>query len=203
MKKLLGAAGSARRLFVLGGALASIALVAFGIGTITVGALGVNEVRHNLKAEQIYFGDAAKDPAVPASLSGKQVTTGAQAREFAKMMRTHALESTEGQVYAQMGRFLDKNGKPTSDPKLAATDPKTGQPVANEARNIWVTETALSTALNQAFFAERVGLFSIATGGIAILIGIGFAVLTFGALRREEEVASATPKVVPAITPQH
>jgi hypothetical protein len=203
MKKVLGAAGSTRRLLVLGGALASIALVVFGIGTITVGALGINEVRDNLKSEQIYFGDASQDHAVPASLSGQQVTTGAEAREFAKVMRRHTLESTEGQVYASMGRFLDENGKPTSDPKLAATDPKTGAPVANEARNIWVTETALTTALNQAFFAERVAWFSIATGVIAILIGVGFAVLTFGALRREEEVAAAAPRAMPATTPQH
>jgi hypothetical protein len=202
MKKLLGAAGSARKMFVLGGALASIALIAFGGGTITVGALGINEVRDNLKAEQIYFGDASKDHAVPASLSKQQVTTGAEAREFAKVMRAHTLESTEGLVYAEMGRFLDKNGKSTSDEALAAKD-ENGQPVANQARNLWVTETALTTALNQAFFAERVAWFSIATGVIAILIGIGFAVLTFGALRREEEITAPNTRVVPTATPQH
>jgi hypothetical protein len=130
------------------------------------------------------------------------VTTGAQAREFAKVMRAHTLESTEGQVYAEMGRFLDKNGKSTSDEALAAKDEK-GQPVANQARNLWVTETALTTALNQAFFAERVAWFSIATGVIAILIGIGFAVLTFGALRREEEITAPSARVVPQATPQH
>jgi hypothetical protein len=115
-----------RKLFQYGGIAASIVLIAFGAGSIAIGAWGINNVRDNLKAEQIYFGDHAQDPAVPADLSGKQVTTGSQAREFAQMMRTHALESTSGQTYAQMGRFIDKNGNPTSDEAQAAKDPKTG-----------------------------------------------------------------------------
>jgi hypothetical protein len=49
--------------------------LAFGAGSIAIGAWGINNVRDNLKAEQIYFGDHAEDPAVPADLWGKQVTT--------------------------------------------------------------------------------------------------------------------------------
>lgn len=179
-----------RKLFEYGGIAASVVLIAFGAGSIGIGAWGINNVRDNLKAEQIYFGDHAQDPAVPAGLSGKQVITGSQARDFAKMMRKHTLKATDGQTYAQMGRFLDKNGKPTSDEAKAAKDPKTGQPVANEARNIWVTETALSTALNVAYFGERVGVFGIVMGIALLLTGIGFLVLTLGgALRRKEEAA--------------
>ena len=63
----------------------------------------------------------------------------------------HVLEATEGQTYSQMGRFLDAKGNPTSDEALAAKDPTTGQPVENGLRNIWVTETALTTALNTAY----------------------------------------------------
>jgi hypothetical protein len=179
-----------RKLFEYGGIAASVILIAVGAGSIGIGAWGIDNVRDNLKAEQIYFGDRAQDPAVPAGLSGKQVTTGSQAREFAKMMRKHTLEATEGQTYSQMGRFLDKSGKPTSDEAKAAKDPKTGQPVANEARNIWVTETALSTALNVAYFGERVGVFGIVMGIALLLTGIGFLILTLGgALRRKEEAA--------------
>src|SRR5215216_4482792 len=96
-----------RNLFKYGGIAASIILIAFGIGSIAVGAWGINTVRDNLKQEQIFFGDHATDPAVPADQSGKQVKTGAQAHQFATMMRTHALEATNGQVYAEMGRFID------------------------------------------------------------------------------------------------
>ena len=40
-----------------------------------------------------------------------------------------------------------------------AKDPKTGGPMPNGARNVWVTATSLSTALNVSFFAESVALF--------------------------------------------
>jgi hypothetical protein len=186
-----------RKLFQYGGIAASIVLIAFGTGSIALGAWGVSTVRDNLKQEQIFFGDASQDDAVPASLSGKQVTTGERAREFAKVMRKHALEATGGQTYAQMGRFIDKNGNPTSDEAQAAKDPKTGQPVANEARNIWVTETALATALNVAYFGERVGVFGIVMGIALLLTGIGFLVLTLGGalrLSKAQEPEPAAPK---------
>jgi len=136
---------------------------------------------------------------VPAGLSGKQVTNGSQAREFGKMMRKDALEGTEGQTYAQMGRFLDKNGNPTSDEAKAAKDPQTGQPVENAKRNLWVTETALSTALNVAYFGERVGVFGIVMGLALLLTGIGFLVLTLGgALERKAAVVKAVQHPVAA-----
>ena len=73
-----------------------------------------------------------------------------------------------------------------SDESKAAKDPKTGQPVANEARNLWVTETALTTALNVAYFGERVGVFGIMMGIALLLTGIGFLILTLsGALERK------------------
>jgi hypothetical protein len=184
-----------RNLFKYGGIAASIVLIAFGIGSIAVGAWGVSTVRDNLKQEQIFFGDHATDPAVPASQSGKQVTTGSQARQFAEMMRKHALEATNGQTYSQMGRFLDAQGNPTSDQAKAAKDPKTGAPVENQARNIWVTETALTTALNTAYFGERVGVFGIVMGVALLLTGIGFLVLTLGgAMEHKEAAAKPAPR---------
>ena len=59
-----------------------------------------------------------------------------------------------------------------------------GRPVENPARNIWVTATGFTTALNTAFLAERV--FSIVMGIALMLTGIGFLVLTTGALRLPE-----------------
>jgi hypothetical protein len=189
-----------RNIFKYGGIAASVVLIAFGAGSIGIGAWGISTVRDNLKQEQIYFGDHATDPNVPADQSGKQVTTGSQAHEFAGVMRKHTLEATEGQVYAEMGRFLDPQGNPTSDESKAAKDPKTGQPVANEARNLWVTETALTTALNMAFFGERVGVFGIVMGIALLLTGIGFLVLTLGgALERKTAAATeAAPHPVTA-----
>jgi hypothetical protein len=170
-----------RKLFEYGGMAAGAILIALGIGATTIGALGVNEVRDNLAREQIV---GTPDSTIP----GQKVDTGAEAKAFADVMRKHTLESTEGQVYSQMGRYLDENGKATNDEAAAAKDPKTGQPVANQARNIWVTETALTSALNMAFFAERVAFFSIAMGIALLLSGIGFVVLAVaGAVRRPEK----------------
>jgi hypothetical protein len=50
--------------------------------------------------------------------------------------------------------------------------------------HVRVTETALSTALNTAYFAEQVALFSIVMGIALLLSGIGFLVLTLRFLRR-------------------
>jgi hypothetical protein len=54
-----------------------------------------------------------------------------------------------------MDRFLDENGQPTSYEEAAAVDEQSGEPVENPARQIWVTETALATALNTSYFAEK------------------------------------------------
>jgi len=68
-----------RNLFKYGGIAASIVLIAFGVGSIAVGAWGISTVRDNLKQEQIYFGDHATDPAVPERQSRKQETAGSGA----------------------------------------------------------------------------------------------------------------------------
>ena len=98
-------------------------------------------------------------------------------------MRIHALEATGGKTYSEMGRFLTADGKDTNDSEAAAKDPKTGRPVENAARNLWVTETALATALNVAYFAEQVSIFGLVVAIALILAGIGFAILAFSAFR--------------------
>jgi hypothetical protein len=180
-----------RKLFQYGGIAASIILIAFGIGAVYMGVDGRGYVRDNLAAEQIV---GTEDSTIP----GQKVDTGSEAQAFAKVMRKHTLEATGGQTYAQMGRFLDANGKPTNDEKAAAIDPKTKQPVENGLRNMWVNETALTTALNTAYFAEQVATFAIVMGIALLLAGLGFGVLTFRALpaqTRKEERAPAMAAV--------
>jgi hypothetical protein len=185
-----------RKALEWGGVIAAAVLIAFGIAAIVIGVNGRNTVRDNLKQEQIYFGDAKTDPTVPSQYSKQLVDTGAEARAFAKMMRGHTLEATGGLTYAEMGRYQAKPDAPksatdghggTSDTKYAAVDPKTNQPVANGARDIWVTETALTTALNTAYMAERLAIFGIVVGVALFLAGIGFAVLALGGALRNEE----------------
>jgi hypothetical protein len=158
------------RLYIYAGIAASVILIAFGAGSLYMGFDGRDQVRSDLAREQIVGTD-------DSSIPGQKVDTGREAKAFAAVIRKHTLEATGGQTYAQMGRFLDDNGKPTSDEAAAAKDPKTGQPVENGLRNMWVTSTALSTALNTAYFAESVATFAIGMGFALLLTGIGFLVL--------------------------
>jgi hypothetical protein len=200
-----------RTLFQYGGIVASVMLIVAGAVSIGAGALGVTQVRNALSAEKIVGSPDMTPTAITAeakdaglnlatldipnqAVAGKTIDTGSEAQAFAGYMRIHALEASGGQVYAEMGRFLDANGKATNDEALAAKDP-TGQPVQNQARNLWVTETALTTALNTSFFAERVGIFTLAIGGALLLTGIGFLVLMLGGALRP------TPAETPAASP--
>jgi hypothetical protein len=200
-----------KRIFQWGGVAASIVLVAFGVGALVVGLQGRSEVQDKIAQEHIVgtpdmspalITKAAQEAKLPDSISlptcsvaNESIDTGAEAKCFASYMRIHALEATGGKTYAEMGRYLTASGKDTNDEALAAKDPKTGEPVQNGARNTWVTETALSTALNTSFFAEQVAVFSIVMGIALLLTGIGFFTLTLGgalgafSVRRQPQAA--------------
>src|SRR6478609_6748551 len=193
-----------RRLFEIGGIVATTVLVVFGVAAIVMGVNGRNTVRDSLKLEQIVgtpdmtkagIAAEAKQAGLPASiklptadLAGKPISTGQRARDFASYMRIHALEATGGVPYAQLPRYATADGKGTNDPTKAAKGAN-GQPLDNAVRNVWVTETALSTALNASFLAENVALFGIVVGFALLLTGIGFGVLVIaGSLRGRETV---------------
>ena len=193
-----------RKFFEIGGLLAAIVLIAFGIGALVLGVNGRNTVRDSLKLEQIVGSDDmtpaliaadAKKAGLPDSLktptvdiAGKPIDTGDRARAFASYMRIHTLEATGGLTYAQMGRFATADGaaKGTNDPAAAQKGPD-GQPVANGARNIWVTATALTTALNTSYMAERTALFGIVVGIALLLSGFGFGILAIGGALRNAD----------------
>jgi hypothetical protein len=199
-----------RKFFEIGGVVAAAILIAFGIASIVIGVNGRSTVRDSLTQEQIVGSPDMTPAAIAAeakkaglntsvidlptvSVAGKTINTGERARAFASYMRIHALEATGGLTYSQMGRFMAKEGTPknltdghgaTSDEKYALVDPKSQRPVENGARNLWVTETALTTALNTSYMAEQVSLFGIAMGIALLLAGIGFAILTVGGALR-------------------
>jgi hypothetical protein len=99
-----------------------------------------------------------------------------------------------------MGRFVAKPGTPkaqltpdgaTSSEQYALVDSATKRPVANGARDLWVTETALTTALNTSYMADKLGLFGIVVGVALLLSGIGFIVLAYAALHRNRVAAAS------------
>jgi hypothetical protein len=198
-----------KKFFEMGGVIAGCLLVAFAIGAIAMGVVGRGEVRDNIAREMI-VGTADMTPATikeevskaglknvdlpTCDVANEPINTGAEAKCFASYMRIHTLESTGGLTYSQMGRYLDKNGKATDDTAMAAVDPKTQRLVENPGRSLWVTETALTTALNTSFFAERVALFSMVVGFALLLTGIGFLVLAYlGVLKARETAKGHTP----------
>ena len=193
-----------RRILEWGGLAASVVLIIFGAAALYMGFDGRSTVQDSLKQEQIFFGEAS-DPAVAKyadQWAGQQVTTGEQARAFAQIMREHTIESTGGLTYAQMGRYQSaadpSDQKGTNDEAAAAKD--NGQPIANGARNIWVTETALTTALNTSYMASQLSVFGIVVGIALLLTGGGLMILALAVLGgrfREEAAAAAgvTPKV--------
>src|SRR5262249_56457733 len=124
--------------------------------------------------------------------------TGARAHAFASYMRIHALEATGGVPYSQLPRFASADGEGTSDVAKALTG-KNGQPVDNPVRQVWITETALSTALNASYLAEQVALFGIVVGIAMLLTGIGFGVLVIGGSLRSREGI----KLFGTRTPEH
>jgi hypothetical protein len=141
------------------------------------------------------------------TVAGKQVDTGSEARCFAQYMRIHALGASNGLTYAQMGRFQAKSDAPikatdfnggTSDQKYAVVNSATGQPVDNGVRNVWVTETALTSALNLAYTATQISLFGIVVGVALLLSGFGFFILAFAVFGRNPEEKAA--KVVSTTT---
>ena len=210
-----------RKVLEIGGFVAGAILIVFGAVAIWMGVDGRSTVTDSLKAEQIVGSEdmtpaKIKEGAMQAgldlsaidiptlSVAGKPINSGERARAFAGYMRIHALESSGGLVYSQMGRYALKSGDPkgTSDASLALKDSK-GQPVANGARDTWVTATALSTALNVSYMADQLALFGIVVGVALLLTGVGFIVLAVGGTLRHPEPAFEVglhrkPKATPA-----
>lgn len=184
-----------------GGLAAGVVLILFGIGALYLGIDARQTVSDELSREKI-VGSADMSPDeieqavqeaglenvdIPScDVAEEEITTGSEARCFARYMRIHALESSDGLTYAQMGRFVSESDPNdpagTSDEEAAAKD-EDGEPIANARRNTWVTETALSTALNMSYMAEQLALFGIVVGVALLLAGIGFVILAFLSVR--------------------
>jgi hypothetical protein len=191
-----------RKVFEIGGLVAAVVLIAFGAGALVMSYQGQKTVNDSLKLEQI-TGTADMTPAnikaeataaglknvkfPSCTVAGKSIDNGNLARCFAEYMRIHTLMATGGVPYSLMPRYASADGKGTNDATKALLSK--GQPVDNPARNLWVTETALTTALNSAFMATQLALFGLVVGVAFLLTGIGFAILAIGgALRNPDTV---------------
>ena len=172
----------------------------FITGTPDMTPSGIKPEIDAIKAEQQRIAAEQKEANVPpsqqftltkveapsCSVAGEQVEDGNSALCFGRYMRIHALSSSHGLTYAQMGRYAAKPDAPaqatdfvggTNDARYAQVDPNTDQPVSNGVRNLWVTETSLTTALYLAYTGSAISLFGIVVGIALLLTGIGFLIL--------------------------
>jgi hypothetical protein len=164
--------------------------VAIALGVVTIfagiyafmqGADAKDDVRTKLAAQNITLTDDAAD-IVEGAEPGALVDDPATAEAMAEIINAHALESSGGLTYAEMGRFATEDGDPagTSDPEEAATGPN-GDPLPNPARNTAFQSAALQTSLYSSFmgfkvadFVQGFGLFAIAVGAFMIFAGVAF-----------------------------
>jgi hypothetical protein len=188
------------RLLRLGGYAAGAILILFGIGTIVIGISGKSTVEDELSQEKIVGSpDMSPEGIAPGieeakltvdapdcDVAEEPIDTGSEARCFGQYMRIHALESSAGLTYAEMGRYVsasDPADPAGTNDEAAAAKGEDGRPVSNAARNTWVTETALSTALNMSYLATGIAIFSIVVGVALILAGVGFLLLAYAVFR--------------------
>ena len=206
-----------RKFLEIGGCIAAVVLIGFGVGAVVTGWNARSTVQDTLAQEHIVGTPDMTPAAIRAeakqagldvsklsfpsvSVAGKDINSGDRAHAFAGYMRIHALEATGGLTYAEMPRYATADGKGTNDPAQAVQ--VNGQPQDNGARQVWITETALATALQSSYMADQLSLFGVVTGFALLLSGIGFGVLVLGGVLKNREgapeVASRRAPQVPA-----
>lgn len=135
--------------------------LAFFAGVILVlgGLWGIYFTYNNVARENI---TTPADAAIPNAPVRGPRTLKAQA----DIIRQHTLRMTGGQTYSEMPRQIesvDEEGNVVMVP--------------NAARDIWVTATTLTTALNLAIFSYAMSAFVILFGLISVWTGVVFFAL--------------------------
>jgi hypothetical protein len=196
-----------RKFFEIGGFIAAAVLVVFGFGSLYMAYNGHTTVHNTLAQENIAGTPDMTPAAIKAeakqagldvnsitfptdSVANLPINSGSRAHDFALYMRIHALEATGGKT--EMPRYATTDGKGTNDPAQALK--VNSQPQDNAARNVWINETALATALQSSYMADQLSLFAVVTGIALVLTGIGFGVLAVGLTLRSREDALSVRK---------
>jgi hypothetical protein len=181
-----------------------ILLIVLGFGFLVGGGYAMfrgfdarNEVRDELVAQNIVTPD-------DASIPGVVVDDVASARSMAAIIEEHALSSTGGLTYSEMGRFMTPDGDPAGtsneDEAVIGAD---GRPVANPMRNVAFQASALRTSLFSSVMAFEVSTLVIGVGALLLVLGVavggvgialaGLVLPKLAHLLHVEPVASATP----------
>ena len=135
--------------------ISSVLAIVAGVVLVAGGVWGICFTYKNVTQENIV---TPADASIPSAKVRGPFTLMSQA----DIIREHALEGAGGKTYAEMPRQiqkLDEAGSPVLDAE--------GNPVmtANEARNTWITATALITALH-------LGIVGYVFSGLVLLLGL-------------------------------
>lgn len=148
--------------------ISSTLAISAGIILVVGGIWGICFTYTNIAQEKIITPADANIPEKPVR---GPFTLKAQA----DIIRAHTLKITGGKTYAEMPRQvqkLDVNNQPVMDQE--------GKPVmvSNTARDIWITATTLTTALNLGILTYVFSGLIVLFGLISIWTGIVFYVLS-------------------------
>ncbi len=145
----------------------SVLAIVAGAVMVIGGIWGIVFTYNNVARENIKTSEGSSIPGVDVR---GPLTLKAQA----DIIRVHTLKATGGKTYAEMPQQipkLDESGNPVLD--------KDGKPVTvpNDARNMWVTATTLTTALNLGIITYAFSSIVLLFGLISIWTGIIFYIL--------------------------
>lgn len=133
----------------------SMFAVIAGLIMVIGGIWGMSFTHKNIAQEKI---TTPEDSEIPGVAVSGPMTLKAQA----DIIREHTLKSTGGKTYAEMSRTIDKLD---ADGKVVlGADGKAVQ-MPNTARDLWVTATTLTTALN-------LGILTYVFSGLFVLLGL-------------------------------
>jgi hypothetical protein len=178
-----------------------IMLIALGLAFLAAGGYASyrgfdarDQVRSELVAQNITTPD-------DASIPGVLVDDVASARSMAEIINTHALESSNGLTYAEMGRFATEDGDPAGTNVEEEALVVDGRPVPNSARTTAFNASALRTSLYSSVMAFEVSTLVIGIGALLFVLGIaiggvgvalaGLALPSVAARFHNEPVAAA------------
>lgn len=142
--------------------------ICIGIVLVLGGGWGVMFTYQNVTREKIV---TPEDAAIPNASVRDPMTLKAQA----DIIRKHTLKTTKEKTYSEMPQKVAK-----VDASGSAVLDSDGKPVMvpNAARNIWITATTLTTALNLGIIAYLVSGLTIVFGLSSIWVGVVFGTLS-------------------------
>lgn len=181
-----------KKIFPVALILLGVVFVVAGGYTIYRGVDARNQVRDELIAQRITTPE-------DASIPNARVDDAATAKSMAEIIEQHALASTGGRTYSEMGRYLALDGGDTdvADEAVKGAD---GKPVANPLRNTAFQASSLRTSLYTSVMAFEVSnlvlglgamiiVLGLAVGGLGVALG-GLAIPTLARRLKVEPVAA-------------